>query len=363
MRLSHFFIERPVFAAVLAILITLIGAIAYRGLAVAQYPEIAPPTVNVSASYAGASAEVLADTVAAPIEESINGVENMLYMSSQSTGDGHVTITVTFKLGTDPDQAQVLVENRVATATPLLPAEVVATGVTVRKSSPDLLMAVHNYSPDGSLDQRYIANYVGLHIRDALLRVPGVGDIGSRAARDYAMRIWIDPDRAASRGLTVEDIVGALRSHNVQVAAGSIGAPPGASAASAYQLNIQALGRLTTPAQFGDIVVKSNAQGRLTRVSDVARVELGAQDYTTNAYMNEKNAVALGILQQPGSNALQTVEAVKATMVRLKKSFPPGLDYKIIYNPTEFVSASIDEVYKTLFIAMGLVVLVVMVFL
>jgi hydrophobe/amphiphile efflux-1 (HAE1) family protein len=363
MRLSHFFIERPVFAAVLAILITLIGAIAYRGLAVAQYPEIAPPTVNVTASYAGASAEVLADTVAAPIEESINGVENMLYMSSQSTGDGHVTITVTFKLGTDPNQAQVLVENRVASATPLLPPEVVATGVTVRKSSPDFLMAVHNYSPDGSLDQRYIANYVGLHIRDALLRVPGVGDIGSRAARDYAMRIWIDPDRAAARGLTVGDIVGALQSHNVQIAAGAIGAPPGASGASAFQLNIQALGRLTTPAQFGDIVIKSDAQGRLTRVSDVARVELGAQDYTTNAYMNEKNAVALGILQQPGSNALQTVEAVKATMVRLKKSFPPGLDYKIIYNPTEFVSASIDEVYKTLFIAMGLVVLVVMVFL
>jgi HAE1 family hydrophobic/amphiphilic exporter-1 len=363
MRLSHFFIERPVFAAVLAILITLIGAIAYRGLAVAQYPEIAPPTVNVSANYAGASAETLADTVAAPIEESINGVENMLYMSSQSTGDGHVTITVTFKLGTDPNQAQVLVENRVASATPLLPAEVVATGVTVRKSSPDFLMAVHNYSPDGSLDQRYIANYVGLHIRDALLRVPGVGDIGSRAARDYAMRIWIDPDRAAARGLTVEDIVGALRSHNVQVAAGSIGAPPGASAASAYQLNIQALGRLATPAQFGEIIVKTDAQGRATRVSDVARVELGAQDYSTNAYMNEKNAVALGILQQPGSNALQTVEAVKATMLRLKKSFPPGLDYKIIYNPTEFVSASITEVYKTLLIAICLVVLVVMVFL
>ncbi len=363
MRLSHFFIERPVFAAVVAIVITLVGAIAYRGLAVSQYPEIAPPTVNVTATYPGASAEVLADTVGAPIEESINGVENMLYMSSQSTGDGHVTITVTFKLGTDPNQAQVLVENRVASATPLLPPEVVATGVTVRKSSPDFLMAVHNYSPDGSLDQRYIANYVGLHIRDALLRVPGVGDIGSRAARDYAMRIWIDPDLAAARGLTVTDVTDALKSHNVQVAAGSVGAPPDASASSAYQLNIQALGRLTTAKQFGDIILKTDAQGRVTRVGDVARVELGAQDYGTNAYMNEKNAVALGILQQPGSNALQTVEAVKATMVRLKKSFPPGLDYKIIYNPTEFVSASIDEVYKTLFIAVCLVVLVVMVFL
>jgi len=363
MPLSHFFIERPVFAAVLAILITLIGAIAFPNLPVAQYPEIAPPTVNVTATYPGASAEVLADTVAAPIEESINGVEDMIYMSSQSTGDGKLTITVTFKLGTDPNQAQVLVENRVSTATPLLPAEVVATGVTVRKSSPDFLMAVHNYSPDGSLDQRYIANYVGLHIRDALLRVPGVGDIGSRAARDYAMRIWIDPDLAAARGLTVDDITGALQSHNVQVAAGSVGQPPLPGNGQAYQLNIQALGRLTTPAEFADIIIKSDAQGRVTRVGDVARVELGAQDYTTNAYMNEKNAVALGILQQPGSNALQTVEAVKATMVNLKKSFPPGLDYKIIYNPTEFVNDSINEVYKTLLIAIVLVVVVVIVFL
>jgi HAE1 family hydrophobic/amphiphilic exporter-1 len=361
--LSHFFIERPVFAAVLAILITLIGAIAFPSLPVAQYPQIAPPTVNVTATYPGASAEVLADTVAAPIEESINGVEDMIYMSSQSTGDGKLTITVTFKLGTDPNQAQVLVENRVSTATPLLPAEVVATGVTVRKASPDFLMAVHNYSPDGSLDQRYIANYVGLHIRDALLRVPGVGDIGSRAARDYAMRIWIDPDLAAARGLTVDDITGALQSHNVQVAAGSVGQPPLPDNGQAFQLNVQALGRLTTPAQFADIIIKTDAQGRVTRVSDVARVELGAQDYTTNAYMNEKNAVALGILQQPGSNALQTVEAVKATMANLKKSFPPGLDYRIIYNPTEFVNDSINEVYKTLLIAVVLVVVVVIVFL
>ncbi|MEO7026207.1 MAG: efflux RND transporter permease subunit, partial [Caulobacteraceae bacterium] len=360
---SHFFIDRPVFAAVVAILITLIGAIAFPNLPVSQYPNIAPPTVNVSASYPGAAAEVLADTVAAPLEEAINGVENMLYMSSQSTGDGRVTITVTFKLGTDPNAAQVLVENRVASATPLLPAEVVASGVSVRKSSPDFLMAVHNYSPDGSLDQRYIANYVGLHIRDALLRVPGVGDIGSRAARDYAMRIWIDPDRAAVRGLTVEDIVNALKSHNVQVAAGAVGQAPQTGAGAAFQLNIQALGRLDSPEQFADIIIKSDDQGRVTRVGDIARVELGAQDYSTNAYMNEKNAVALGILQQPGSNALKTVEAVKATMVRLKKSFPPGLDYKIIYNPTEFVSASIYEVYKTLGIAIILVVVVVLIFL
>ena len=363
MRISHFFIERPVFAAVVAILITLVGAIAFPNLPIAQYPDITPPTVTVTASYPGASAETLADTVATPIEEQINGVENMLYLSSQSTGDGRLTITVTFKLGTDPNEAQVLVENRVAAATPLLPPEVAAAGVVVRKASTDFLMAVHNYSPDGSLDQKYIANYVGLHIKDALLRVPGVGDIGSRAARDYAMRIWIDPDRAAERNLTVDDIVAALRAQNVQVAAGAVGQAPDASITSAYQFDIEALGRLTTARQFADIVVKTDAQGRVTRVGDVARVELGAQDYTTNAYMNEKNAVALGILQQPGSNALATVEAVKAEMVKLKRSFPPGLDYRIIYNPTEYVRASINEVAKTLFIAVALVVLVVLVFL
>ena len=368
MKLSHFFIERPVFASVLAILITLLGLIAFPTLPIAQYPEIVPPTVNVSATYPGASAEVLADSVAAPIEQQINGVENMLYMSSNSTGDGHVNITVTFKLGTDPNQAQVLVQNRVATATPLLPTEVVQSGVTVRKSSSDFLMAVHMYSPDGSLDQQYIANYVGLHVHDALLRVPGVGDIGSRAARDYAMRIWIDPDRAAARNLTVTDIVSALQSHNIQVAAGTIGQPPESSGGSAYQLNIQTLGRLSTANQFADIIVKTDATSRVTRISDIGRVELGAADYTTNAYMAEAgapvhNAVSQGILQQPGSNAIATADAVKAKMQELRQSFPPGLDYKIIYNPTEFVKASIDEVEKTLLIAVVLVVLVVVVFL
>jgi HAE1 family hydrophobic/amphiphilic exporter-1 len=367
MPISHFFIERPVFAAVVAILITLVGAIAFPNLPIAQYPDITPPTVNVTATYPGASAETLADSVATPIEEQINGVEDMIYMSSQATGDGHLTITVTFKLGTDPNQAQVLVENRVAAATPLLPPEVNASGVVVRKASTDFLMAVHNYSPDGSLDQKYMANYIGLHVRDALLRVSGVGDIGSRAARDYAMRIWIDPDRAAERNLTVDDIVAALKAQNVQIAAGAMGEAPDASINSAYQLNVEALGRLTTTRQFSDIVVKTDPQGRVTRIGDVARVELGAQDYTTNAYMGidgvEHNAVALGILQQPGSNALATVERVKAEMIKLKQRFPPGLDYQIIYNPTEYVRASIDEVAKTLFIAVGLVVLVVVAFL
>ncbi len=363
MRLSHFFIDRPVFAAVIAILITLAGAVTLPGLPVAQYPNISPPTVNISAFYPGANAETLADAVAAPIEEQINGVENMIYMSSQATGDGHLSITVTFALGTDPNAAQVLVENRVAAATPQLPAEVVQGGVTVRKASSDILLAVHTYSPDGSLDQQYIANYVGLHIRDALLRIPGVGDVSSRAARDYSMRIWIDPDRAAARGLTVEDIVTALQSHNVQVAAGSIGQAPAAKGGSAYQLAIDTLGRLNTAQQFGDIIIKTDAQGRLTRVSDVARIELGAADYTTNAHMNQYNAVALGVLSQPGSNALATADSVRAEMETLKKSFPPGLDYKIIYNPTDYVRASITETEKTLVEALILVVLVILVFL
>ncbi len=377
MKLSHFFIDRPVFAVVVSVLITLLGAIAYPTLPVAQYPQIVPPTVTVTATYPGASAETLADTVADPLEESINGVEDMDYMSSQSTGDGHMTITVTFKLGTSVDKAQVLVENLVATATPRLPDVVRNTGVVVRKATPDILLAVHMYSPDGSLDQQYVANYVTLHIRDVLLRLPGVGDISSRAARDYSMRVWIDPDKAAERNLTVDDVVGALRSHNVQVAAGNLGAPPFAGSTPAYQLNVQALGRLTTTQQFGDIIVKRDAQQRITRVSDVARVELGAADYTTNAYLSTqdivrqagpggpqyKPAAALGILQLPGTNALETAEAVKSTMRDLSKAFPPGLGYQIIYNPTDYVHDSITEVQKTLFEALLLVVVVVLIFL
>jgi hydrophobe/amphiphile efflux-1 (HAE1) family protein len=363
MRLSHFFIDRPVFAVVVAVMITLVGAIAYPGLPVGQYPEIVPPNVTISATYPGASAETLADTVSNPIEEQINGVENMLYMSSQSTGDGHVTITVTFRLGTDPNVAQVLVQNRVATATPRLPPEVVASGVIVRKSSPDILLAVHMYSPDGSLDQQYIANYEGLRIKDEILRLAGVGDVSIRAARDYSMRIWIDPDRAAAHNLTVEDITAALGSHNVQVASGAVGQPPFAPGHSAFQLNVETLGRLSTPKQFGDIIVKTDSTGRPTRISDIARIELGAADYTTDAFLNLQPAVAIGVLQQPGSNAVKTAETIKSTMERLKKSFPAGLDYRIIYNPTDFVQASIAEVEKTLFIALALVVIVVLVFL
>jgi hydrophobe/amphiphile efflux-1 (HAE1) family protein len=370
-KFSHFMIDRPVFAVVIAVLITLLGAIAYPNLGAAQYPEIVPPTVNVTLTYAGASAETIAETVADPLEEQINGVEDMIYMSSNSTGDGNMQITVTFKLGTDLDKAQELVQNRVTTALPRLPTEVQSTGITVRKSSPDILMAVHMYSPDGSLDQQYVANYVTLQIEQPLLRVPGVGDVSVRAARDYAIRVWIDPDKAAARNLTVDDIVNALRSHNVQVAAGNIGAPPFGKAPSAYQLQVQAQGRLVTPQQFADIVVKRDAQNRITRVSDVARVELGAENYTTNAYLGflkngkpeVRPAAAIGVLQQPGTNALDAANGVIKEMKILRKSFPPGLDYQIIYNPTQYISQSIDEVYKTLFEALVLVVIVVMIFL
>ena len=364
-------IDRPVFAAVIAILITLLGAIAYPNLPAAQYPEIVPPTVNVTLTYPGASAQTIAETVADPLEEQINGVENMLYMSSQSTGDGKLQITVTFALGTDLNVAQDLVENRVDTAKSRLPQQVQQTGIIVRKSSPDILLAVHMYSPDKSLDQQYVANYVTLQIQNPLLRLKGVGDVSTRAARDYSIRIWIDPDKAAARNLTVDDIVTQLRGHNVQIAAGNIGGPPFGNSNPAFQLQVQAKGRLVTPDEFADIVLKRDDQGRITRVSDVARVTLGAADYTTNAYLglvtdgkpDINPAAAIGVLQQPGTNALAAADAVIKEMQVLKKSFPPGLDYKIIYNPTQYIKDSISEVFRTLFEALLLVVIVVIVFL
>jgi HAE1 family hydrophobic/amphiphilic exporter-1 len=371
MKFSHLMIDRPVFSVVISILIILMGAVAFGSLGVAQYPPIVPPTVNVTLSYPGASAETIAETVADPLEEQINGVEDMLYMSSQSTGDGNLQITITFALGTDLDKAQELVQDRVNTAIPRLPQEVQQTGIIVRKSSPDILLAVHMYSPDSSKDQQYIANYVTLQVQEPLLRIGGVGDISTRAARDYAIRIWIDPDRAAARNVTVEDIVNALRSHNIQIAAGNIGAPPFGNAPADWQLQVQAEGRLVTPQQFADIVIKRDDQNRLTRVSDVARVDLGAQNYTTDAYLglvdNGKPivhpAAAIGVLQLPGTNAIQAADGVIKEMAQLRRSFPPGVGYKIIYNPTEYISQSIHEVYKTLFEALILVVLVIIIFL
>jgi hydrophobe/amphiphile efflux-1 (HAE1) family protein len=363
MRFPHFFIDRPIFAAVLSILIVIIGAIAYPTLPVGQYPEIAPPTVTVTASYPGATAETMADTVAVPLEEQINGVENMIYMSSSSLGDGTVTITVSFKLGTDINEAQVLVQNRVSEAEPRLPEETRQIGVTVRKASPDILMVVGFTSPDHSLDQQYISNYVALQVNDRIKRIVGVGDTRAIGARQFAMRIWVDPDLAAARNLTIDEVVTAIRGQNVQVAGGSIGAPPFGNKGSAFQLGIQTLGRLTTPEQFGGIIIKRRADGGLVRLRDVARIELGAQDYTTNAFVTGAQASALVITQLPGSNALATAAAVESALKEASRSFPPGLTYSIPYHPTDYIAESIAEVQRTLYIALALVSLVVLLFL
>ncbi len=363
MRFSHFFIDRPIFAAVLAIIITIAGALVETALPISEYPEIAPPTVSIRATYPGASAEVLAATVATPIEQEVNGVDNMLYITSQSVGDGTLDISVVFKQGTDVDTAQVLVQNRVSVATPRLPDSVQHLGVVVRKASPDLMMVVHMISPDGSRDQQYISNYATLYIKDALARVDGVGDVNVFGARDYSMRVWLDPGKVAARGLTADDVVAALRAANLQVAAGAINQPP-ATSPGAFQLSVQTLGRLSDVEQFGNIVVRADAGGTgFIRIRDIARVELGSQDYTVNAYLNKAVATAIVIYQRPGSNALTTAANVKRTMVEAKKDFPSGLDYTIVYNPTEFIQQSITEVQKTLYIAIALVVGVVILFL
>src|SRR5277367_5141854 len=363
MRFSHFFIDRPIFAAVLAIIITIAGALVETALPISEYPEIAPPTVSIRATYPGASAEVLAATVATPIEQEVNGVDNMLYITSQSVGDGTLNISVVFKPGMDVDIAQVLVQNRVSVATPRLPDDVQHLGVTVRKASPDLMMVVHMISPDGSRDQQYISNYATLYIKDALARVDGVGDVNVFGARDYSMRVWLDPGKVAARGLTADDVVAALRAANLQVAAGAINQPP-ATSPGAFQLSVRTLGRLRDVEQFGDIVVRADPGGTgFVRIRDIARVELGSQDYTVNAYLNKAVATAIVIYQRPGSNALITAANVKNTMQEAKKSFPSGLDYTIVYNPTEFIQQSINEVKHTLLVAILLVVCVVILFL
>jgi hydrophobe/amphiphile efflux-1 (HAE1) family protein len=362
MRLSRFFITRPIFAAVIAILITVMGGIAYFALPVSQYPDIVPPTVTVHATYPGADAETVASTVAAPIEQQINGVDNMLYLSSQSTGDGNLAITVTFKQGTDLNAAQVLVQNRVAIAVPRLPEEVQRLGIVTQKTSPDFLMVVNLVSPNHTLDRGYMSNYALSQVRDRLARLDGIGDVQLFGARDYAMRVWIDPNRAAALNLTAGEIVDALRAQNVQVAAGTLGQPPYATG-NAFQVNVETQGRLTDPAQFANVVIRSDPDGRQVRVSDVARVELGAADYASNTYLSGEPTVLLGVFQRPGSNALAAAAAVKAEMDAASKTFPPGLEYRIIYNPTEFISQSIDAVRSTLLEAIALVVLVVIVFL
>src|SRR6201997_421862 len=346
----------------LSILIVLAGGVAYLTLPVAQYPEIAPPTVQISATYPGADPQVLAETVATPIEEQVNGVENMLYMSSQMTANGAVTITVTFALGTDVDTDQVLVQNRVSVALPRLPQEVQAIGVTTQKQSPDLMMVGHLLSPDNTYGQEYISNYALIQVRDPLSRLTGIGNVEIFGERDYSMRLWLDPDKMYARGLTTDDVVSAVQGQNIQVAAGQLGAPP-APKGTAFTLTINTLGRLVTPDQFKQIVIKRGSNGQIVYLADVADVELGAQDYSTSSSLDGKPAVALGLFQLPGSNAIKASRSVRDTMKELSATFPPGLQYTIVYDPTQFVSQSIEAVYHTLFEAIILVLIVVLVFL
>jgi multidrug efflux pump len=362
MNFSHVFIRRPIFAAVLSIVTVLVGMIAMFQLPIAQYPEIAPPTVVVRAVYPGANPKVLAETVATPIEQEVNGVEDMLYMSSTSTSDGVMSLTITFKLGTDLNIAQVLVQNRVAIALPKLPEEVRRLGVTTTKKSTDLTMVAHLISPDGSRDELYLGNYAFLQVKDQLARIPGVGDVTSLGSRDYSMRIWLDPEKLAARNMTAGDVVRAIREQNLQVAAGTIGQPPVPSGQD-FQLTISTQGRLLDEQQFAEIIIKQGSQGQVTRVRDVARVELAARDYSISSRLSGKPAAALVIWQLPGSNAIETSDAVRAKLEELKKYFPPGVDYRVIYDTTLFARESIRAVVHTLFEAILLVVLVVIVFL
>src|SRR5712664_363611 len=361
MRLSHFFIDRPIFAAVVSIVFVIVGAVSVGRLPVAQYPKIAPPVVRVSGQFPGASADVVADMVVAPLEQHINGVENMIYMTSNSTGDGRFQIDVTLELGTNLDIAQVQVQNRVAIAQPRIPVDVRNIGVTTAKSSPDLMMVVHLYSPDRSRDPLFISNYATVEVTDQLNRIYGVGGITVFGARDYAMRVWLDPDRLYALGLTTGDVVTALQGQNVQVASGVLNQPPVAQP-RAFQIAVRTLGRLVDPREFADIVVKQSATA-VVRLKDVGRIELAAVDYSTNSYRDLDPAVALAIYQLPGSNALATAQKIKSTMDELSKKFPAGLEYTIIYNPTEFIQQSIDAVIETIAEAIVLVVLVVILFL
>ena len=362
MRFAHYFTDRPVFATVVSVTIVVIGALASLRLPIERHPEIAPPTVVVTASYPGASAQTIADTVATPIEQEVNGVDNMLYMSSQSTKDGTMRLTVTFEIGADLDIAQVLVQNRVALAEPRLPEEVRRNGILVQKSSPALTLVVNLYSTDGRYDQLYLSNYALIQIRDVLARLPGVGDVFIFGARDYSMRVWLNPDALASRNLTAMDVVAAIREQNVEVAAGALGQQPIDEAVD-LELSITAAGRLSKVEEFDQIVIKSGADGQVTRLHDIARTELGASNYATNVYMGKRTAIAIPIFQQPGSNSLETKKHIVAAMETLKADFPPGLDYRVVYDTTIFIDDSIREVIKILLEAIVIVLLVVMVFL
>ena len=359
---SRFFIDRPIFATVLSIIITLGGWIAWSTLPIAQYPDITPPTVEVDAYYPGANAQTVADTVAAPIEQQVNGVENMMYMSSQCTNDGNYSLTVTFKSGSDLNISQVLVQNRVSLAQPILPTLVQRRGISVTKKSASVLMIVNLYSPDNSRNAIDLSNYATIQLRDELARLQGVGDITYLGQRDYSMRVWLDPEKMAVRNLTSDDIVAAISQQNVQVAAGQIGQPPVPSG-QVFQYTMTTLGRLSSVQQFEDMVVYADPQGRLIRLGDVANVELGAMSYNQTCTLDGQPSVALSVYQLPGSNALQVAERVKNHMADLQKRFPPGMGYKVVYDTTPFINESINEVYNTLLDAILLVAAVVLLFL
>ncbi len=359
---SSFFIHRPIFASVISILIVIAGIVTLGGLPIAQFPEITPPTVQVEAVYPGASAQVLAETVGAPIEQQVNGVEGMLYMASTSSSDGMYKLTITFEVGTDLDQAVVLVQNRVAIATPLMPEEVTRQGITTKKQSPNILLLIGLFSADAQFDSLYLSNYATLRLKDELSRIPGVGDVTIFGSSDYSLRIWLDPRQLKSRNLTTQDVLDAVREQNVQVAAGQIGQPP-APAGQSFQYNVTTLGRLSDVEQFEQIIVKTGEEGRVTRLTDVARVELGAQNYDMFSLLDGQPAACLAIFQTPGANALNVAQQIRQAMDRLKIDFPQGLDYTVSFDTTKFVEAGIHEVYQTLFIAAALVFCVIFLFL
>ena len=361
MNISHFFIARPIFASVLSIIIAIVGGVALLSLPVAQYPEITPPTVQVATSYPGADAKTVAETVGAPVEQQVNGVENMLYMSSQSNSDGSYSLTVTFKLGTNLDTAQMLTQNRVNLALPLLPEDVRRNGVSVKKQSASMMMVVNLVSPDKRFDSLYLGNYAILQLKDALARVPGVGDI-SIFGYEYSMRVWLDPEKLAARGLAAQDVVASIQEQNVQVAAGVVGAPPSGQK-TAFQYTVNAQGRLTSPDEFEQIVVKQGKRGEIVRLRDVGRAELGARDYSIDSTLDGQPTVGIAIYQQPGGNALDTAKKIRALMEEMKVRFPDGLEYQIAYDTTGFVQESVSSVVHTLFEAIALVILVVLLFL
>ncbi|MDX2351133.1 efflux RND transporter permease subunit [Stutzerimonas xanthomarina] len=362
MNFSQFFIQRPIFAAVLSLIILIGGAISLFQLPISEYPEVVPPTVVVRASFPGANPKVIGETVASPLEQAITGVEGMLYMSSQATADGKLTLTITFALGTDLDNAQVQVQNRVTRTQPTLPTEVQRLGVTVDKASPDLTMVVHLTSPDERYDMLYLSNYAALNVKDELARLDGIGDVQLFGMGDYSLRVWLDPNKVASRNLTATDVVNAIREQNRQVAAGSLGAPP-APGATDFQLSINTQGRLVSEEEFENIIIRAGEDGSITRLRDVARIELGSSQYALRSLLNNQPAVAIPVFQRPGSNAIEISDSVRARMAELKKDFPEGVDYEIVYDPTIFVRGSIEAVVHTLLEAIVLVVLVVILFL